>query len=94
MALPLHPAVSSAYAEIPFEKSYTLSRSIAAIPVLATPLPQLGLMTRLPEGAELELRGAGFDDQTIRVSWAGQSYFVFLADLESRRKPAAFAAAV
>lgn len=98
MAQPLHFDGSLAYAEVPFEKTYTLSRSVPAIPVLpgarTSSAQQLGLMTRLPEGAELDLRGPGFDDQTVRVRWGGQVYYVFLDDIEPQRKRAAFAAAV
>jgi hypothetical protein len=50
-------------------------------------------MTRLPEGAELNFQGPGFDDHTIRVGWGGQSYYVFRDDLEPQRKRAASAAA-
>ena len=80
---------------VPFEKTYTLGRSVSAIQILSglNEAPRLGLMTRLPEGAELDLRGPGFDEQTVRVRCAGIPYYVFLADLEPQRKPAAFAAA-
>ena len=95
MAQHLHPGIFSGQEGVPFEKTYTLDRSISAIPILpgAYLSPQLGLVTRLPEGAELDLRGPGFDDHTLRVHWRGQTYFVFLDELEPQRKRAASAVA-
>ncbi|HEY7209041.1 MAG TPA: hypothetical protein VH477_02115 [Bryobacteraceae bacterium] len=81
---------------VPFEKTYTLGRSVSAIQILPgmnEAKPSLGLMTRLPEGAELDLRGPGFDDQTVRVRCGGVGYYVFLDDLETHRKPVASAVA-
>jgi hypothetical protein len=96
MAIPMFVDVSSPYLETPFERTYTLGRSVSAIPVLSgaqSSSVQLGLMTRLPEGAELDLRGPGFDDHTVRVRWGGQAYYVFLDDLELQRKRVASAVA-
>jgi len=77
---------------IPFEKTYVLAHSVAAIQIVPggyETAPQLGLLTRLPEGAEVDLRGPGFDDRTVRVRCGGQAYYIFLDDLEAQRKPAA-----
>ena len=93
----MSPAVSyTLRPSLPFEGTYVLSRSTPAIPVApagSERTPHLGLMTRLPEGAELNYQGPGFDDQTIRIGWGGQSYYVFLDDLEPQRKRAASAVA-
>ena len=92
----LYREVPSSSSSVPLEKTYTLSRSVSAIqvaPGAEQSSAQLGLMTRLPEGAELDLRGPGFDDRTIRVRWAGQAYYVFLDDLAPQRKRVASAAA-
>ena len=81
---------------VPFEKTYTLGRSVSAIQILpdmSEAKPSLGLMTRLPEGAEVDLRGPGFDDQTVRVRCGGAAYYMFLDDLEPQRKRAASAVA-
>jgi hypothetical protein len=74
---------------IPFEKTYVLAHSVVAIQIVPggfEAAPQLGLMTRLPEGAEVDLRGPGFDDLTVRVRCGGQAYYVFMDDLEPQRK--------
>jgi hypothetical protein len=63
----------------------TLSKNIAAIQVLPTEgagEPRLGMITQLPQNAELELCGEGFNERTVRVRWAEGFYFVFLQDLE------------
>lgn len=43
---------------------------------------RLGLVTQLPQNAELELCGDGFDERTVKVRWLGTCYFVFRQDLE------------
>jgi len=43
------------------------------------------MITQLPEGAELELCGEGFNERTVRVRWAEGFYFVFLQDLDVAR---------
>ena len=51
---------------------------------------ELGPITRLPEGARLQVCGDGFKDLTVKIWWEGQYYFVFLEDLPEvrARKPA------
>lgn len=70
---------------------YTLSHDISAMQVL--PFNENGArlspVSRLPRGARIEACGDGFDDQTLKVSYEGQYYFVFLLDLELQRKAAA-----
>jgi len=73
------------------DSTYTLRRNVPAIQVLAAEegdRSRLGLLTQLPEGAEVHLGGPGFDDQTIRVRSGTGTYYVFIEDLEAQRKPA------
>ena len=81
----------------PDEGTYTLPRNVSAIQVLPAEggeQSRLGLLTQLPEGAEVHLGGPGFDNRTIRVRSGAATYFVFLEDLEPQRKPAARAVMV
>jgi len=50
---------------------------------------RLGLITQLPQGAEIEIGGPGFNDQTIQVRCGSGSYYVFLDDLELRESTVA-----
>lgn len=78
----------------PSAQSYRLSRNVSAIPILSTPFEgcsPLGLITQLPEGAEIDIGGPGFNDHTVKVRCAGASYYIFLEDLEPQRKRAASA---
>ena len=74
---------------IPFERSYTLGRNTSAIQILPPGedgIRHLGLITQLPEGAEVNLGGPGFNDRTVKVVWEGSSYFIFLEDLDTVKK--------
>ena len=65
---------------------YYLGKNIAAIQVLpaeSSDEPKLGMITQLPQGAQLHVCGRGFNERTVRVRWADGSYFVFLQDLEA-----------
>jgi hypothetical protein len=76
------------------ERAYTLPQRVSAIQVLPTEdgeRTRLGLITQLPEGAEIEISGPGFSDRTVSVRCSGASYFVFLEDLEATRKQMAVA---
>ena len=76
---------------IPIAKVFTLTSSVSAIQILPTEdgeRTRLGLITQLPEGAELEIGGPGFSDRTVRVRCCGASYFVFVDDLDALRYPA------
>ena len=76
---------------MPHEGTYTLSRNISAIQILSAERGEhsrLGLLTQLPEGAEVHLGGPGFDDRTVTVRSGASMYYVFLEDLEPQRKPA------
>jgi hypothetical protein len=67
--------------------SYTLSRNISAIQVLLDPVGgmRMGTILQLPEGAQLRLIGDGFNERTVKVSWEGGNYYVFLEDLDEHR---------
>ena len=81
---------------VPLEGSYVLPRNVSAIQILPADWGEharLGLLTQLPEGAEVHLGGPGFDDRTVRVRSGSSMYFVFLEDLDPQRRPAARAAA-
>ena len=76
------------------EKAYTLPKSVSAIQILPTEdgeRTRLGLITQLPEGAEIEIGGPGFSERTVSVRCFGASYFVFLDDLEAIKKHVAVA---
>jgi|SRR6185437_3229322 len=67
-----------------------LADDIAAIEEIASRgEPGLSPMSRIPEGAEIEYCGAGFNDQTLKIRWRGKFYFVFREDLSAQRKTAA-----
>ncbi len=79
---------------ISLEKAYTLSKSVSAIQILPTEdgeRTRLGLITRLPQGAEIEIGGPGFSDRTVSVRCSGASYFVFVEDLDIVNERAAMA---
>lgn len=72
--------------------TYVLTRNIPAIQIVPEgEQNRLGLIAQLPQSAELEAWGSGFDPQTIKVRCNGSFYFVFLQDLESVRKQVAIA---
>lgn len=57
---------------------------ISAIPIVAAEdgKRRLGTITQLPQGAELEISGEGFNDRTVKVRWHNSFYFVFRDDIE------------
>lgn len=63
-----------------------LSKNIPAIPLehVEDGREQLGAISRLPRGAQLEVCGSGFDHRTVKVVWSGQHYFVFIQDLREQ----------
>ena len=63
--------------------TYRLLTSIAAIPAsrASTGAPELGAISRLPDGAELTFCGEGFNESTLKVRCEGQFYFVFAQDI-------------
>lgn len=46
---------------------------------------RLGTILQLPEGAQIRLIGDGFNERTVKVSWEGANYFIFLEDLAQDR---------
>jgi hypothetical protein len=79
--------VRTSFDEVAQQTTHFLSRNIAAIQVVPHECEnsRLGVITQLPEGAQLDPCGDGFDDRTIKVKWQGSCYFVFLQDLEADR---------
>lgn len=43
---------------------------------------RLGMIAPIPEGAELEVCGSGFNDRTVKARWQNKFYFVFLQDIQ------------
>ena len=84
----MEPEVLAYSTSIPFEETYTLGKSVSAIQIMSAEdgSRRLGLITQLPEGAQIDIGGPGFNDRTVKVRCGGSSYFVFLDDLEPQRK--------
>jgi hypothetical protein len=77
---------------VPFASSYVLPNNVSAIQVVSAEdgePTRLGLITRLPEGAEIHVGGPGFSEGTVKVICQGAAYFIFLDDLQLGRKGAA-----
>lgn len=74
---------------IPTDGLVVLQRCISAFPIAVGKdgKSEMAPIATLPEGAVLHAFGEGFDESTVRVRWAGQSYFVFRQDLRPVRKP-------
>lgn len=67
------------------EKTYTLSRRIAAVRIRPSNDCRQGELTEISElqaGARLERCGDGYNQRTVKVHYAGEFYFVFLQDLD------------
>jgi hypothetical protein len=66
-------------------RHYGLAKNAPAMQVIPDGSGKLrmGTLIRLPDGAEVELCGEGFNDRTAKVHWAGATYYVFLDDLQS-----------
>lgn len=65
--------------------SLLLEKPICAIQLLFTEKGEqrLGLLAQLASGTNAEICGPGFNDRTVKVRANGQSYYVFLQDIES-----------
>jgi hypothetical protein len=66
------------------QKTYTLSRRIAAVRLTRTAdrrRGKLGDIVQLQPGTRLNCCGDGYNERTVKVHWAGEFYFVFLQDL-------------
>jgi hypothetical protein len=68
-----------------FPQEITLRKSIVAIKIHAAEdrKEQHGVILQLPNGAELHVWGKGFNSRTLKVSWGGELYFVFMQDIET-----------
>jgi hypothetical protein len=47
---------------------------------------RMGTLLQLPEGAQVEINGEGFDDRTVRIAWEGNCYYAFREDLEGAER--------
>lgn len=64
---------------------HLLPKNVSAIQVIPDGIGRmrLGTILQLPEGAEVEACGEGFDERTMKVSWQGGFYYIFLEDIRS-----------
>ena len=79
---------------VPFASAYVLPKNVSAIQVLPAAEGEptrLGLLTQLPEGAEIHVGGPGFSEGTVKILCQGAAYFIFLDDLLAVRKGVALA---
>jgi hypothetical protein len=76
------------------ETHYCLAKNAPAMQIIpdGSGKLRLGALVRLPEGAEVEVCGEGFDNRTAKVLWEGATYYVFLDDLQKSRRLSAVAA--
>lgn len=65
----------------PKQQARILPARISAIHVMPGQ-EQRGLVTQLPQSADVEICGDGFNDRTVKVRWHDSFYFVFRDDLE------------
>ena len=65
-------------------RSLSLVRPVCAIQLLFTESGEqrLGLLAQLGSGTTAEVCGPGFNERTVRIRANGQTYFVFLQDIE------------
>ena len=61
----------------------TLRKNIAAILVAEQNEPALGRFRQLPAGSRIQICGAGFNEETVKVRCADELYFVFRNDVNS-----------
>ncbi len=77
------------------KRYYVLSRNTSAIQIIPDGYERIriGTLLQLPEGAQVEINGEGFDDNTVRIAWEGNCYYAFLDDLQTAQTYQAGAAA-
>ena len=68
-----------------FPVEITLRKTLAAIQIQPAEAGKehQGIISQLPNGAEVHVCGEGFNTRTVKVAWGGQLYFVFLQDIET-----------
>ena len=66
------------------QKARVLPKVISGIQVISAEdgRSRLGMVAQLPQNAQLEICGEGFDDRTVQVRWLNADYVVFRQDLE------------
>lgn len=76
--------------------TYILPRNVSAIQVIPDEIGRirLGTIVQLPEGAEVDVCGEGFNDRTKKVAWQGGFYYLFTEDLDAKSDPPASLTAV
>ena len=75
----------SAFAADYAKTFYILPKTTSAIQIIPDGCGRIrmGTLLRLPEGAQVEINGEGFDERTVRIAWEGNSYYAFREDLEA-----------
>jgi hypothetical protein len=65
--------------------TYILPKKVAAMQISCAEHGRTGsgILSELPEGAQVVVSGDGFNSRTMKVEWQSQSYFVFLQDIEA-----------
>jgi hypothetical protein len=66
------------------ERTVVAPKDISAIQIEQTDdgKARLGMLAPIPEGAELEVCGTGFNNRTVKARWRDRFYFVFLQDIQ------------
>jgi hypothetical protein len=85
----LNVDVTYVAAQAPVGRVYVLPKMVSAIQILPSGecgSARLGLLTQLPVGAEIEIGGPGFNEETLQVRCGPVSYYLFLADLDLASK--------
>lgn len=75
--------------DVEADQPFTLSDDVSAIELvrIENGKARLGPVLKIPQGAEIHFCGEGFNNQTLKVRWENQFFFVFLEDLKAQRKP-------
>ena len=73
-----------------FEGSYTLAKKIPALQIVVAPdgCARAGSVMQLPQGAQIQVYGEGFNERTVKVRWEESYFFVFVQDLDVSRSSA------
>jgi hypothetical protein len=80
-----YPAIHSTSSSPFTSTSLLLEKPICAIQLLFTEKGEqrLGLLAQLASGTNAEICGPGFNERTVKVRANGQSYFVFVQDIQA-----------
>jgi hypothetical protein len=61
--------------------AYTLPRKVAAL-YIGQNSRSSGYLAELPQGAQVELCGSGYNERTLKIRLHGEYYIAFAQDLE------------